>query len=507
MIRRPRNLVAHPLMLAVYPILFLYAHNIEELRFSEIILPLGASLAGAFTLLLLLGRILKDYERAALIVTLLLVGFFFYGHVFAKGGVLDPKWVVFRPRYLLPLWLVFFGGGVYLVGRIRGNLKVITQVMNAMAVSLVALQVWSIASYEIRNDGAAMDALVASPLTPAVQLRSSVEPRPDIYYIVLDAYASATTLKEHYDYDNGAFLEFLKKRGFYVVPNGRSNYAMTRISLASSLNMQHLYGRPRSEVRVNTALDRMIRHNAIARFMKSQNYKLIHFSAGWGPTDSSPHADVNFRFGRSEFGSLLIRSTLLHPFDVHLGWNARNGILKTFETLAAMPADGAPKFVFAHMMTPHPPFLFGRDGEPPKVYDFKWSGAVWKDRKGYLDQLIFTNRKIMALVETILEKSERAPIIIIQADHGPASTFKTARFKELNDITDTMLRERMTILNAYYFPRGGTEVLYESITPVNSFCVLANYYFGANCPLQPDESYYSNYAEPLRFIRVTDRIR
>ena len=65
-------------------------------------------------------------------------------------------------------------------------------------------------------------------------------------------------------------------------------------------------------------------------------------------------------------------------------------------------------------------------------------------------------------------------MIIIQGDHG----------------LDT--EARMAILNAYYLPGDGAKMLYPTITPVNSFRVVFNAYFGQEYPILPDTSLYSD---------------
>ena len=62
----------------------------------------------------------------------------------------------------------------------------------------------------------------------------------------------------------------------------------------------------------------------------------------------------------------------------------------------------------------------------------------------------------------------------------------------------------MSILNAYYFPGGRYEGLYQEISPVNSFRVVLNTFFGAKLPLLPDRSFFSTWTDPYRFIDVTD---
>ena len=66
--------------------------------------------------------------------------------------------------------------------------------------------------------------------------------------------------------------------------------------------------------------------------------------------------------------------------------------------------------------------------------------------------------------------------------------------------------ERASILNAYYMPQGKTDLLYPAITPVNSFRVIFNTYFGTNYRLLPDQTYYSPLVNPYDFIDITDKI-
>jgi hypothetical protein len=83
---------------------------------------------------------------------------------------------------------------------------------------------------------------------------------------------------------------------------------------------------------------------------------------------------------------------------------------------------------------------------------------------------------MVRIIEEILSSSQISPLIILQSDHGP----------ELSD-------DRMKIMNAYYLPENGSQFLYKTISPVNSFRVLFNTGFGGNYPLLEDLSYTSPY--------------
>ena len=87
------------------------------------------------------------------------------------------------------------------------------------------------------------------------------------------------------------------------------------------------------------------------------------------------------------------------------------------------------------------------------------------------------------MVKGIIENSDIPPIIILQGDHGP-SHFDNA--------------SRMGILNAYYFPDAKAG-LYPLITPVNTFRLLFQTYFGEDLKLLEDVSYYSEYPEAYQF--------
>jgi hypothetical protein len=103
-------------------------------------------------------------------------------------------------------------------------------------------------------------------------------------------------------------------------------------------------------------------------------------------------------------------------------------------------------------------------------------------------------------VDGILSNSNQPPIIILQADHGPGAN------TNLFDFQDTCHLERSAILNAYFFPDQGYELLDQGISPVNSFRVILNQFFGTNLALLDNFTYYSYWDDPFHFIDVTDSL-
>jgi len=187
-------------------------------------------------------------------------------------------------------------------------------------------------------------------------------------------------------------------------------------------------------------------------------------------------------------------------------------LLYILNHLGDRPKLSSPIFVFAHIEAPHPPFVFGEDGQKAKIMktftnsDGDWlirKGGLTKDEyiKGYRDQLLFINKKIKIVLDDILSRSKRPPIIILQADHGPRSMLVW------EDPNKTYFKECMSILNAYYLPDNGDRRLYKEITPVNTFRIIFNHYFGTDYKLLKDKVYFSTARYPYRFIDVTDKVK
>jgi hypothetical protein len=161
-------------------------------------------------------------------------------------------------------------------------------------------------------------------------------------------------------------------------------------------------------------------------------------------------------------------------------WDARDQahrerILYTLERLGELPALPGPKFVFAHIVAPHWPHVFGPNGE--KVHEHPDSTS------GYRNQVIFINKQVLPLLEKIIAASATPPVVLLQGDHGAVVE---------------SLEQRMSILSAYFLP-GSRLDLPEDISPVNSFRVVFNAYFGAKLPLLENAAYYSRYETPYRY--------
>jgi hypothetical protein len=269
-------------------------------------------------------------------------------------------------------------------------------------------------------------------------------------------------------------------------------------------------------------LFRLVDDNEVARFLKRQSYRYIHIGSWWDPTELSSIADVNYGISApSDFISALVRTTILPdtvaklrrlglklPGTAELNGDrgqydgARFGFQK-IEDVAGAPG---PKFVFAHILIPHKPFVFAADG----TYLTPEERAKHSAKEDFLGQALYTNTRLEEVARVLLSgPKETRPIVIIQTDEGPNPAGfddDDADFK-WTTASQEDLEIKYPILNAFYLPGLTDTGVYPEISTVNTFRLVLGKYFGADLPLLPDRLYiYRDKAHPYDFSEITDRI-
>jgi len=492
---------------AAYPVLALLAWNIEEVQASTAIRALILSLVLALILMGLTRWLLKDRFKAGLITSISLVLFYSYGHLYgAIKHVPAVGILVGRHRLLTPLFLIIWLLLVWWVIRQQRDLLPLTRTLNLIAAVALIFPLASLIAYQIKVMNSPPPAMNGQTQPASSTFQGE---KPDIYYIILDGYSRDDALLKHLDYDNSDFLAELEALGFYVARCSASNYAQTQLSLSSSLSMDYLqaldpkYNDPQNHSRAN--LPAMIHESAVRQYLAGLGYQTVAFNSGFFWTtieDADIFLEAGGRSakylgllsGTNDFEDMLIKTsggllltdanTKLPEFlDIENNRRRahRQRVLFTLDQLQEIPDLPGHKFVFAHIVSPHAPFIFGPDGEPVPV-------GVDK-QEGYLNQVKFMNNKLLPVLKNIIDKSDSPPIILLQADHGGVIG---------NQVT------RMQILNAYYLPDGGDQRLYDRISPVNTFRLVFDHYFDANYTLLPDTSYFSSYQEPYQFTLIPE---
>jgi len=534
--------VVYPIFLAAFPVFALYYHNASEILPWVFVKPLIASLVLAALIFVAAKLLLRDWHKAGLLTAFSLFVIFSHGHIhsalayrfenlFAQGqykffgflslgidDILVSVWAVFGLTLLVFLWPT--KSSLAAGGRTRHDLAPVTKFLNFVSIFLFLVPTVTSAFYKIANIRPQALQEIDSQIDQEIPLNVSEGAiKPDIYYIILDRYGGERTM-DLYGLNNSEFLNFLTKKGFYVAHQSTMNYPRTLPSLASSLNMNYINFL--ADIAGDSTSDQtfaypLVDKHKVGELLKSQGYRYLHLGSWFEPTKVSTIADQNFLtrdqfLGLDGFSAEFFQTTLFAPVVRRLSSRTasfefdiqhRNRILDQFDNLEKIPSFDSPKFIFAHILLPHDPYVFGKNCE-------ELSSTAKASVPSYLAHVSCANQKTEKLVETILASSKTPPIIVIQADEGPYNMIypmPKGRFN-FKDASDDTLNERFPILNALYLPGVDTSDLYFSMTPVNTFRFIFNKYFGANLELLPDKNYvYQDEDHFYKFIEVTDRLR
>lgn len=509
-----QKLFLYPFLFAVFPVLSLFLHNINEVLVSSIFVPIIVLSGVTAVLLFLFGRMLNSSQKAAIIVSIFWIIFFSYIPLYRVINIRVGGFVLDRHRYLLPIVPMFFLFMLFCIKKTRHKLENISKTFNIIGFCLVIITLSGIVLYAFKTDIFLKEVKGSrwSGSKKGTDVRGDFRKLPDIYYIVFDRYGSSSAIKDFSGYDNSAFIQALAQKGFYIATESSANYPKTEHSLVSSLNMEYInfleaeYGADCCSWR---PLVNMLQDHRVGYFLKDRGYRYLHFGSWFDQTRYNRYADENINlFWLPRFSYFLFKNSILYPVFLELGiydfrreqWKR---VLYKFEELGKIPQRKEPTFVFAHMLVPHYPYVFDKEGNFVEEKD-----ALRKTKQQkYIEQLVFVNKMIRILVERLITDSDVPPIIILQGDEGPYPVSVDPNNVKWTQVEEKHLKIKMGILNAYYLPKATKFSLYPRITPVNSFRLVFRTYFGGDFSQLPDENYvFASEKHIYKFYNVTNII-
>jgi len=469
-------------VIALFPLASLLFSNAQELSLWAVVISLCLAIIIAESLYLVLFALIKDRARAGAMTAALLFFFFSYGqfsNIMNRVSVFGFSFI--RNRYRAVVYTILFIVTLFSIRKFPGRQAGGKKWLDGISVALTILL--------IGQFGMVMSAAISRPVKeePARLASRDLEGvnDPDIYHFILDGYAGPSTLDIVYGYHD-PFISSLKEKGFIVAEQCCSNYPMTSLSLTSTQGMGYFTDRPEFERLRSGQINQDI--------LRVLGYRIINVAAVREGLNKNKDIDLLY---------LVLRMSALdmiaHRFNLYARF-ARANINNAYVCLEQSINLEGPKYVYAHIMAPHPPFVFRRNGSPNKLFDPGLQGDLWKtswdDKQGYLEQLIYIANKTDQVVDKIIAGSKERPIILIQSDHGP-------QFIEQGDY---YYLKRMAILCAYLLPKNGRIASKPIRSPVNLFRLIFSAYFDLDYPLLPDKYYFSYMEKPFNLTDVTMEI-
>ena len=490
-----------------YPIIFLWSKNWEDVFIQEITITLSVVLIVTTIFYCCYLTATKNSFKASISCCIINFFFFSFGSIFNHT---TPTFIwlkstikIWNYNVLIPAWVLICLFFLYVLKKTSNKTSsFLFNIQNILSVTLIAFATPPILSH-----------LTHSTVFPRknVTLKNQIDPkrRPNIYYIILDEYGRQDVLKVLYQYDNNTFINFLKKHGFFVAEKSCSNYSTTALSIPSSLSMNFLDipEEDRSKHYFSNwsySPSSTVENSPLIKILKEYGYLFINIASGFGFTLKMKTADremVNYYL--SSFTDFLVDQSLFGPFSrkfssLRISGAGSKIILNQLSCLSKTPSMTSPHFVFCHILCPHFPFVFNEDGEEISDYE-QFFDTRANYSAPYLQQISAINKKIMIAIEDLLQQDPNS-IIILQADHGPCygNNFRYYCLEE-GSFHKNLLVERMGILNAYHFPKTNAPEIPNDVTPVNSFRIILNHYFGASLPLLPNICHWSTIPHIFNF--------
>lgn len=525
--REYKNIPVHPIVMAILPLLLILQQNMLEIGPWQIWRSVLFSTLFVTVLWATSFSVLRDLHSAALISSLGIALFYAMGR-FHSGNVhgllrefVADSGLIGNPTLVSGATLGLFVVGSFALLRLRRYQLGITIFLNIVGVSLLTGTMFIIGSREwtLRQPLA-----VSSKEVDMAAETTRARNNPDILIILLDGYGRSDVLSDLYQFDNTPFLQELEQMGFHTIPDARSNYMQTSLSVAASLNFNYLQnllrGAEPSEYSRSQLL-RLIHHSQFKSTLREADYVDFSVASGYRPTDlrfstKYLHPDVA---ATNLFERLMIENSglglaanlpsapdsLAHPgYQLH-----RDQVELAFEVITDPPTakSNQASWTFLHLISPHPPFVYDESGDsidpgyPYVLLDGSaYPGAMDTYRRQYIQQLKYINNRLLLSLESLVRQRGDEILIVVHADHGPGSELVWESLKRTN------VRERFGILLSYRMPGGEGTISSPIRSPVNAYRGVLNELFDTDLSPLEERSYFSTWDRPFDFQSVAPHL-
>jgi hypothetical protein len=290
----------------------------------------------------------------------------------------------------------------------------------------------------------------APPLSVADALDLTPESRPNIWWFVLDGYGRGDVLRAEYPgADVDTFEDALQARGFHIADQAVANYSHTYLSIAATLQMDLLVKEGDDIENREPFYSALQGDNRVVSTLRHWGYSYAHAPAnGWEGSECSGLEDACVNASLlSEADVAVISMTPLKLLQRGT-WSAATQSYRTnpVEVVKSVEAYALPQplFVFAHMLTPHPPYVRTAECAPQS------SDGSWGTREDYAASVTCLNRLMIEAIDRILEADPDA-LILVQGDHGPPHEIKMGD-GDPHDWSARDIRRRLGVMSASRLP-------------------------------------------------------
>jgi hypothetical protein len=482
----------------------LFLDNINEIPLEDILIPLIFSFVVVTVLWIFLMRSIGERKSAVIIsfIVILLLIFTYTRSALIYHDITEIR-IIATNIILIPIFLSITIFGIFYILRKEFSSN-ITSIINVVSITVISLILFQMGLFYIENN-MLFEESQKSLNVPIFQTSESSQ-KPDVYLLLFDAYSGEITLKNDFKYDNSKFYKQLEARGFFIQKTSFSNYPNTELSMPSIMNMNYLDFLPKLQGKESNDMrltQKLWSENKVMQIFNTNEYQIYSFHGRSG--SSSDMVTKNFcKYDldlNPELINILVNQYI--PLSIVRTTFLEDSHYETVKCVLDTMMDfenetDQPIYMHMHIRFPHQPLIFDSEGnkinEPISSYRFD---SELKD--AYLQQLIFSNKKIIEIIDSIKLKNPNA-VIILMSDHGGRFGVNWDNPSEIDYF------RAFNNLSALYFPGKETHFPMD-VAAVNIFRIFFNLYFEADYEILDDKQIWYSPEKPFKQIDVTKIIK
>ncbi len=496
----------------------IFIENSGEIGIAELALPL-TMIAFVSFIGLVANKLMKgDINRFLIISSIAWILFFHYNFIL-KIRLL----VGLQMRYLGPIIVALLLVGLFGIYKMKE--KQVRSISNIFLLTAMIMFVYPTVLFAkiafntiIIQKNSSQEMLEIEQVNKINEIVATFE--GDIFYVILDGYGGSEVHEQYMGLDNSQFYEMLNEKGFAISDSSRSNYPNTVASLASSLNMTYLddfYPKISKESNDVSPIIESIFNSRVFHLLKQRGYRIsmVNLSSSLRPKNGTglldhhetfvdPSQYILAMYSLTPLSGIMQGLDLFYDLDIDGKPWVPGSVEWGFDRAIEISSNDEKDFVFLHILSPHPPYYFDRNGEINPKFRYVSSNDFVGDyevyAKSYSENLLGLNKKVESFLDSLLV-NENQPIIILQGDHGPTEI--ESEVLERESINEPLFRT--SILNAFLLPEEWRNTIENGMSPVNTFGLVLEIVTGAEYKRFEDVSFHTTYDEPYKFVPIENQ--
>jgi hypothetical protein len=347
--------------------------------------------------------------------------------------------------------------------------------------AIVVISVFLIAGPIIDLVDSYMSSDSSSSYNQPDSLMAEFTDRPDIWLVVFDGYAGNTLYRADGSWDESpSVLPKLEGLGFNAFRSAWTSYPTSAASISSMLDITYVL-EDGAVLDVSTVSDLygvIGGENRFVRTLKRNGYATTMLESGWSGSQCGTQFDscmassfldeAMFKFAEQT----ILRDVTLDLWGHAFTAGSRGTMSWMLDNASRLNDNGTADFVFAHVMSPHPPLLLDRRCELREDVDSISLAFIAPDTTldeqvdGYRQQVACLDKFMLEFARLVDDES----VVVYVSDHGTDRRDQVP--KEPSEWTREDLEERMNVLLAMRFP-GSCALAEGLVTPSVFHRVLA----------------------------------